>query len=218
MKEYQRIHCQSWPVDSDRSASTKRIRSQQLYQHILETIAQQSGYDRSNLSVMKSTHGKPQVMYYHDRKNTPMDDTHISVSHCRHFSVWTCQPQPCAIDIEPIDAHRSIHRLLPRLLERIDWAHGATHECASADVESEIVLLSDDDRAILFYRLWTFCESWCKWHGQTLWQTLAERIPFPWPSLTHCLREQVTTLSRSMQIHYDFDTASGCLICLLSTP
>ena len=147
----------------------------------------------------------------------PMDNTFISISHSRYLSVWTCQSQPCAIDIEPVAHHRSFDRLLHRLLQRIDWSHWATHCQEPVDFEAAVKRLNDDDRAILFYRLWTFCESWCKWHGQTLWKTLHKRIPFPWPSITACLGKNVTSLGQSIQLSYDCQTVRGSVICLLFT-
>lgn len=210
------IHQHWWPATSTRSAVDRRARSVMVYDKILDAVAVEYRLCRSQLLIQKSARGKPVVMQTADSGTRPVERCHISVSHCRQLSVWMIQNRPCAVDIEPITASRTVDRLLKRLLSCVNDKHDAS-QCRSPEIGDQVSLLSLHERTLLFYRLWTYFESWCKWHGLTLWQTFQLQIPFPWPSVRSCLSGEPVLLGPRMLISYR-QLSNDFSLCVFSTP
>lgn len=210
------IHQHWWPASSIHSVADQRARSAMVYDKILDAVTAQYGLCRTQLLIQKSARGKPVVMQDSDSVTRPVERCYISVSHCRQLSVWMIQNAPCAVDIEPITTSRMVDRLLKRLLSCVDDKHDASH-CCNPEIGHQVSLLSLHERTLLFYRLWTYCESWCKWHGLTLWQTFQQQIPFPWPSVRSCLSGEPVLLGSRMLISYR-QLSNDFSLCVFSTP
>lgn len=202
------------PTSTTLETSTQKQRSDSVYSTLIQQISSHYRLSPHQLSIEKSPQGKPFVYsILHNRKQR-LPHCHISISHANHISVWTLSQSPASIDIEVIQHRRLLHPLLTKLLLSVDFSSPLTLSSSYADLNQQIHDLDQQQRLLCFYKLWTFAESWCKWHDTTLWKTFQHKIPFPWMSLNDLLSCNHTQAPPNLTIAYNlsFDHHIICQI------
>lgn len=177
----ERIHFHHWPSANARRQSNAD-HSLIIYEAVKSWVAEQYNLDSASIEIIKTDNGKPEVYVSEHGTITRLGNCYISISHCPRLSVWTVQDRPCAIDIECLRPRRYLDRLVQRLIHAIDWKDPLSIPLSDTELYDAWLQLDTDEQLTGFYALWTFAEAWCKWHGQTLWHTFDNGIPFPWPS------------------------------------
>lgn len=200
---------------SESRIDVRKRRSSHVHARILSHVAEEMNCPVTDLVICKSSQGKPFVGHQKIVGSSVVSGIHISISHCPEMSVWTIQPQQCVVDIEPLRPRRYMNALLNRLLHSFDLQHPNTAASPRTCLNEQLSMLSPEHQLVVFYKIWTFAESWCKWHSRTLWKTLRQKIPFPWHSIQHCLDADTLVVSCAMLLTYD-RSINHHLLCTLS--
>ena len=208
---------QTWTAHtpSESRLDVRKRRSSHVHACILSHLAEEMHCPVADLVICKSPQGKPYVGHHKNGDLHPVAGVHISISHCPAMSVWTIRPQHCVLDIEPLRPRRHMNALLNRLIHSFDLQHPLTDAMPRTCLDKQLSALAPEQQLVVFYKLWTFAESWCKWHACTLWQTLRQKIPFPWHSIQHCLDADTLEVGCSMLLTYD-RSINHHLLCSLS--
>ncbi len=130
----------------------KKLLSDDIYTFAKHYIAKKMATSSDLIQLVKTQHGKP--FFTINNQPTPW---HISVSHNKAFSLLQLATKPCAIDTELCHPRTQQKKLLAKLQQYFQYP-----------------ARSED-----FYPLWTLLEAWCKYHNQTLWQTLKQPCLIP---------------------------------------
>lgn len=190
--------------------------SSATYLALKNHVAAQLCVPVDTIFVHKTPHGKPSLHWNPDQPH-PIPGFHISLSHCPQLSAWTVQSQPCAVDLEATTPRRQQPALMQRLLQAIA-RHPSTPAASPDQYYQSWQRLHTVAQRLVFYHLWTYAECWCKWHGHTLWQTLHNGLPFPWPNIS-ALQQTVhstplLTTTGSAHVTFYHPTAQHVLCCI----
>lgn len=184
-----------------------------VYAHIAQHIAKQYHIPASSIHIIKTPQGKPQVFITQDAGHSPLAHCYISISHAYHQSVWMVATTPCALDLEYLQPRRHLSQLVARLCASIHAHHPLSRLDHPEQLFHQWQQLAPCLQQHCFYAFWTFAEAWCKWHGNTLWQTFQQGLPFPWPSwqaLAQCREQPLGPL-----MHLSFTPTHTYLLAVL---
>lgn len=218
------MHIHSWSTTPPHHQSHKH-RSNTLYNQIKTRISTLYKLPEKQILIHKSPQGKPAIFTKKQDSCQRVDHCFISISHTQNLSAWILQKNPCAIDIETICKRKHLPQLMRRLINAINQTHPDTHpfikyppkDSLAYPIEDSWLQLHHKEQTLCFYKLWTFTESWCKWHDQTLWQTFQQGLPFPWKSITNLLKCYHIEINNHCYANF-YQTQSHMICTLLSTP
>ena len=145
------------PGSLEKYLLVKKQHSTWIHAEARKHIAKQLSITEKALILQKSTHGKP--FYVHQSK--PIQQQ-FSVSHTPKYSILLIHNTDCAIDIEQPRKRKHLTKLQKKVAKHFAYPVKEDH----------------------FYKSWTLLEAWCKYHGDTLWQTLASPSPLT-PDAVH---------------------------------
>ena len=140
------------PGSLEKYLLVKKQHSAWVHAEARKRIAKQLSISEKALILQKSTHGKPFFIY----QNIPIKQQ-FSVSHTQKYSALLIHGTNCSIDMEQPRERKHLTKLQKKVAKHFAYPIKKDH----------------------FYKSWTLLEAWCKYHGHTLWQTLASASPLP---------------------------------------